>query len=115
VPCPYRASTSSVTRSTRWRRSGFIGGQPIASTALVAPISKRFVSDIHDHAAAHDAPLVHFTKGQRTDGEMADHLTGATGTDQILFAGVACPLLDDRRRQKGWRRGESRARSPDGR
>jgi hypothetical protein len=33
-------------------------GFPIASTALVAPMSRQFVTDIHNFAAAHDVPLV---------------------------------------------------------
>ena len=64
-------------------------GFPIASTALVAPISKQFVADIKDYAAAHDVPLVHFTKGQRKDDVMHEYLAGFTGTDQIVFVGVA--------------------------
>ena len=64
-------------------------GYPIASTALVAPMSKRFVAEIYAYAAAHGVPLVHFAKGQRKDEVMADHLAAATGTDQILFIGVA--------------------------
>jgi hypothetical protein len=40
-------------------------GFPIASTALVAPMSRQFVSNIRAYAAAHDVPLVHFGKGQR--------------------------------------------------
>ncbi len=64
-------------------------GFPIASTALVAPISKQFVADIKDYAAAHDVPLIHFAKGQRKDDVMAEHLAECTGTDQILFIGVA--------------------------
>jgi hypothetical protein len=64
-------------------------GFPIASTALVAPISKQFVTDIKDYAAAHDVPLVHFAKGQRKDDVMHQHLAGFTGTDEIVFIGVA--------------------------
>ncbi len=64
-------------------------GFPIASTALVAPISKQFVADIKDFAAAHDVPLIHFAKGQRKDAVMQEHLAESTGTDQILFIGVA--------------------------
>jgi hypothetical protein len=64
-------------------------GFPIASTALVAPVSRQFVADIHDFAAAHDVPLIHFAKGQRKDDVMREHLAGCTGTDRILFVGVA--------------------------
>ncbi len=64
-------------------------GFPIASTALVAPMSKHFVADIKDYAAAHDLPLVYFAKGERKDDVMHQQLAGFTGTDQIVFVGVA--------------------------
>jgi hypothetical protein len=65
-------------------------GFPIASTALVAPMSKQFVCDIYDYVAAHDVPLVRFAKGQRKEEVMAGYLAGVTGTnDQIVFIGVA--------------------------
>lgn len=64
-------------------------GFPIASTALVAPMSKQFVADIYHFAAAHDVPLVRFAKGQRKDDVMHQHLARFTGTDQIVFIGVA--------------------------
>ncbi len=64
-------------------------GQPIASTALVAPMSKQFVTDIDNFVAAQGVPLVRFAKGQRKDDVMHEHLAGFTGTDQIVFVGVA--------------------------
>src|SRR6478735_11336944 len=64
-------------------------GFPIASTALVAPMSRQFVTDIKTYAADRGIPLVHFTKGQRKDDVMHQHLTGFSGTDEIMFIGVA--------------------------
>jgi len=64
-------------------------GFPIASTALVAPMTRQFVSDIHDFAAAHGVPLIRFAKGQRKDDVMAQHLAGFTGREGIVFVGVA--------------------------
>jgi hypothetical protein len=64
-------------------------GFPIASTALVAPMSKQFVADIQRFAQTQQVPLVHFAKGQRKDDVMHEHLAGFTGTDQIVFVGVA--------------------------
>jgi hypothetical protein len=64
-------------------------GFPIASTALVAPMSRQFVTDIKSYAAAHEVPLVHFAKGQRKDDVMHEHLAAFTGTDAIMFIGVA--------------------------
>src|SRR5262245_16352228 len=64
-------------------------GFPIASTALVAPMTRQFVSDIGDFAAAHDVPVIRFAKGQRKDDVMAAHLAGFTGREGIVFIGVA--------------------------
>jgi hypothetical protein len=64
-------------------------GFPIASTALVAPISKQFVADIQRFAQGRHVPVVHFAKGQRKDDVMHEHLAGFTGTDEIVFVGVA--------------------------
>ena len=64
-------------------------GFPIASTALVAPMSRQFVSDIYDFAAAHNVPLIRFVKGQRKDDVMAAHLAKFTGPEGIVFVGVA--------------------------
>jgi hypothetical protein len=64
-------------------------GFPIASTALVAPMSRHFVAAIHDYVKVHNVPLVRFGKGQRKDDVMHEHLAGFTGTDQVVFIGVA--------------------------
>jgi hypothetical protein len=42
-------------------------GYQFASTALVDPISKAFVADIHRFAAQHEVALVDFARGQRKD------------------------------------------------
>lgn len=64
-------------------------GAPIASTALVAPMSKQFVADIARFARIQQVPVVHFSKGQRKDDVMHEHLATFTGTDEIVFIGVA--------------------------
>jgi hypothetical protein len=64
-------------------------GFPIASTALVAPMTRQFVSDIHDFAAAHGVPLIRFAKGpaqRRCHGSAPGRFTGQEG---IVFIGVA--------------------------
>jgi hypothetical protein len=47
----------------------FVGhrGHQYASTALMDPMTKMFVADIHHFVAAHDLELVHFGKGERKD------------------------------------------------
>jgi hypothetical protein len=64
-------------------------GFPIASTALVASMSREFVSAIRAYAKVHDVPVVHFAKGQRKDDVMHERLAGFTGTDEVVFIGVA--------------------------
>jgi hypothetical protein len=64
-------------------------GFPIASTALVAPMSKQFVADVQRFAQTQHVPLVHFAKGQRKDDVMHEHLAEFSGTDEIVFVGVA--------------------------
>ena len=64
-------------------------GAPIASTALVAPMSRQFVADIACFARTQQVPVVHFAKGQRKDDVMHEQLATFTGTDQIVFIGIA--------------------------
>ena len=64
-------------------------GFPIASTALVAPMSRAFVDGLYRYAATCDVPIVRFAKGQRKDDVMQAHLRGLTGTDEVVFIGVA--------------------------
>ncbi len=64
-------------------------GFPIASTALVAPMSRAFVDGLYRYAATCDVPIVRFAKGQRKDDVMQAHLRGFTGTDEVVFIGVA--------------------------
>ena len=64
-------------------------GFPIASTALVAPMSRQFVADTKAYATERRIPLVHFAKGQRKDDVMHEHLAAFEGTDEIMFIGIA--------------------------
>ena len=51
---------------------------PIASTAPLAKISDRFTRDVHAFAQTYQVPWVDFTKGQRKDDVMHEHLAGFT-------------------------------------
>ena len=42
-------------------------GQPLASSALMSPISRRFVAALDRFIAHHELPLVLFCKGQVAD------------------------------------------------
>jgi hypothetical protein len=64
-------------------------GQPYASTALLEPISRRFVTAIDHFAASRGIPRVDFAKGQRKDEVMARFLAGHDGSQKVLFIGRA--------------------------
>jgi hypothetical protein len=75
----------------------FVGhrGHPIASSALMAPVTAAFVADIGHFAAARGLDLVRFARGQRKDDVTAEYLRRA-GLDgrglvpaQVLYVGVA--------------------------
>jgi len=64
-------------------------GNRYASTALMDPMTKTFVADIHHFIASHDLDLVHFDKGQRKDEVTAEKLAGFTEAQGILYVGRA--------------------------
>ena len=64
-------------------------GQPIASSALMAPISARFVAAIKAYAASEDVPLVDFKRGERKDDIAKAHLARFEADEGVLFIGRA--------------------------
>lgn len=64
-------------------------GLPIASTAPLAKISDRFNRDVHAFAETHQVPWVDFTKGQRKDDVMQEHLADFIATQGVVFIGRA--------------------------
>lgn len=64
-------------------------GFPFVSSALMDPISKQFVADIHRFVADEDVPLVDFKPGQRKDDIAHEHLAAFEGTEGVLFVGRA--------------------------
>ena len=62
---------------------------PFVSSALMDPISKAFVERIHSFVEQHDVPLVAFTKGQRKDDVMAEHLAKFERDEGVVFVGRA--------------------------
>jgi hypothetical protein len=69
----------------------FVGhrGHAYASTALMDPMTKRFVADIHHFIAAHDLELVHFGKGERKDEVTGRFLAEFTAEEGVLYVGRA--------------------------
>ncbi len=64
-------------------------GEPIASSALMAPISAAFVAAIKGFAEREDVPLIDFKRGERKDDIAKDHLARFTDSEGILFVGRA--------------------------
>jgi hypothetical protein len=64
-------------------------GQPVASSALMAPISHAFVRAIEMFVAAHGVPLITFEKGQRKEDVMAKHLATYSAAEGVVFVGKA--------------------------
>jgi hypothetical protein len=74
---------SGVARFFRHHR-----GHPLASSALMDPISKAFVAAIHAFVHEQGVPLITFAKGQRKDDVMAEHLKGFTAPEGVVFRGA---------------------------
>src|SRR5205807_8693925 len=49
-------------------------GQPLPSAALMAPMTRSFVTKLEGFVAQQAIPLVAFRKGERKDAVMAEHL-----------------------------------------
>ena len=69
----------------------FVGhrGYHYASTALMDPMTKAFVADIHGFVAARGLELVSFAKGQRKDDLAQEFLAKFTDEEGVLFVGRA--------------------------
>src|SRR2546430_2127625 len=63
-------------------------GHAYASTALMDPVTKAFVADIHHFIASAGVDVVHFGK-ERKDEVTQRYLAGFTGTEGVLYAGRA--------------------------
>ena len=64
-------------------------GQPIASSALMDPISKAFVAALVRFAAERKVPLLTFPHGARKDDIALEHLARFTEEEGVLFIGKA--------------------------
>lgn len=64
-------------------------GFPFVSSALMDPISKQFVADIHALIAAEGVDLVDFRPGERKDDVAHRYLAGFDGDEGVLFVGRA--------------------------
>ena len=64
-------------------------GQPVASSALMAPRTRDFVAAIERFIKARALPVVEFRKGQRKDDVMAEHLKHFRFAEGVVFVGKA--------------------------
>ena len=64
-------------------------GNQFASSALMMPMTERFAAAIRHYTDTRRLDLVRFDKGQSKDRVARGYLTGKSGGDQILLAGVA--------------------------
>jgi hypothetical protein len=69
----------------------FVGhrGYHYASTALMDPMTKAFVADIHGFVAGRGLELIGFAKGQRKDDLAQEFLAKFTDDEGVLFVGRA--------------------------
>lgn len=64
-------------------------GHRFASSALLEPISRKFVADFDRFAKAHRVPVIGFAKGQRKDDVAHEYLSRFVGDEGVLFIGRA--------------------------
>jgi hypothetical protein len=64
-------------------------GQPVPSAALMGPMTRHFVASLEHFVAQHGIPLVQFSKGQRKDDVMREHLRHFAAEEGIVFVGKA--------------------------
>jgi hypothetical protein len=64
-------------------------GQPVASSALMAPRTRDFVAALERFVKAQSIPVVPFRKGQRKDDVMAQHLKHFQQPEGVVFVGKA--------------------------
>jgi hypothetical protein len=80
----------------------FHRGFKFASSALMLPITQRFIGKVEQFVQQQRVPLVCFEKLQRKDDVMKEYLGKFTGTEGVLFVGKAqekTPVFQTQRRR----------------
>jgi hypothetical protein len=67
----------------------FHRGHPVASSALMDPISKAFVAAVEDFTRRQQVPLLTFAKGQRKEDLALEYRAKFQGAEGVLFVGKA--------------------------
>src|SRR5262249_26979442 len=63
--------------------------QPVASSALMAPMSRSFVAGLERYADVHEIEVVQFRPGERKDDVMAERLRRFDCAEGVVFIGKA--------------------------
>ena len=85
-------------------------GVRVPSTAMIAPMSHRFVEAVEQFVAAENLDLVNFRKGQRKDDIAHEYLDRFNGGEGVLFVGRAQEKANVFRTEK--RQGSDGSRYP---
>ena len=64
-------------------------GAQVASTTLMAPMTREFAAAVQAFAKREGVEIVHFAKGQRKDDETQRRLKDFSATEGVLYIGVA--------------------------
>ena len=64
-------------------------GHPVASTAMVEPITRRFVESIERYVQTNNIPMITFEKGQRKDDIANQRRAAFTQDEGVVFVGKA--------------------------
>ena len=66
-----------------------VRGNPVPSSALMGPMSRRFVAAVRGWAAREGIDLVAFERRERKDDRTREHLRRWRGGEGVLYVGVA--------------------------
>ena len=66
-----------------------IRGNPVPSSALMEPMTRRFVGALERYAAHAGVDLIRFDRGERKDDRTKQYLRGSTGAEGVLYIGKA--------------------------
>ena len=66
-------------------------GQPIASSALLSPLTRDFVSSIERFVKTHSIPLITFAKGQDKDEIATEYRFHFTSPEGVVSVGYWTP------------------------
>jgi hypothetical protein len=64
-------------------------GHPVASTAMVEPITRRFIESIERYLGDNNVPMITFEKGQRKDDIANQRRAAFTQEEGVVFVGKA--------------------------